>query len=342
MPGTLTAVPGESAQAQVRLLHYRDGQVDAQDITDLSGLKDQVNADGVSWIQVIGLGDLQTLHALGEQFNLHALAMEDVTHLGQRPKVDAYENLLFIVLPYLTCHENQFRTTQISLFLGRNFVISFQPQGPDILEPVRRRIVQGQGHIRKRKADYLAYAIIDLAVDTAFPVLDSFGDRFNALEDEMIEDSNSKLLTEVYLLRRQLLRLWHLIWPQSEMFSRLLEDDQDLIGEEVRIYLRDSSDHAVQAMDVVQRYREMAAGLIDLHMVNTNNRLTDVMRVLTVIATLFTPPTFVASLYGMNFDRSSPWNMPELGWEYGYLMVWGIVISMITGMLIYFRRKRWL
>ncbi|MEO5574213.1 MAG: magnesium/cobalt transporter CorA [Gammaproteobacteria bacterium] len=345
-PGTLEAPSGEGANTAIHLLEYRGEQINVLTIQDLPQLAREL-ADGqphaaVAWVHVIGLGDITVLQGLADLLKLHPLAMEDVTHLGQRPKVESYDDIVFAILQYPSLVQREIKLAQIALFVGKNFVISFQPSGPDLLTPLRTRILATHARIRERNADYLAYAIIDLIVDSTFPVLEEMGEQLDALEDEIINRPNGKIINTIYQMRRQLLGLRRVLWPQREVLGRLIHEDQDLFCAEVKIYLRDSSDHAVEAMDVVESYREMAASMLDVHLSNTTNRLTDVMRVLTVIATLFTPPTFIASLYGMNFDRSSPWNMPELGWRFGYLFVWGIIIVMIAGMLIFFRRKRWL
>lgn len=345
-PGTLQAMPGEGEHTDIYLLEYRGEQVNVVEFCDLPQLAQQL-ADGqpasaVAWVHVIGLGDLKALRGLADLFKLHPLAMEDVTHFGQRPKVESYGEVEFVVLQHLAVSDHELKVAQVSLFVGKDFVLTFQPGGPDLLEPLRRRICTTHGRIRERNADYLAYTIIDLIVDTAFPALEAVGERLDALEDEITQRPTPDIMAAIYRLQRQLLALRRVLWPQRELLSRLMHDDQGLVSEEIRVYLRDSSDHAVQAMDVVEGYREMAASLLDVHLSNASNRLTEVMRILTVIATLFTPPTFIASIYGMNFDRASPWNMPELGWRYGYLMVWSVVITMIVGMLVYFRRKKWL
>jgi len=344
-PGTLKAVQGEDERTEIHLLEYRGEQTNTRVITDLAQLAKEL-ADGqpqgaVAWVHVIGLGNLAILQGLAELFKLHPLAMEDVTHLGQRPKVESYDDTVFAVLQHQSFSNGAIKAAQISLFSGKNYVVSFQPSGADIFEPLRTRIVTTHSRIRERNADYLAYALIDLVVDAAFPVLEAIGDQLEGVEDEILNRPGTQTMRDIYRLRRRLLELRRVLWPQREVIARLLHEDQNLISPDVSVYLRDTLDHAVQAMDVVENYREMAASLLDVHLSNINNRLTDVMRVLTVIATLFTPPIFVTSIYGMNFDRSSPWNMPELGWQYGYLMVWGIIIVMIIGMLVYFRRKRW-
>lgn len=342
-PGTLKAVQGEDARTQIHLLEYRGDQINALEVNDLAELAREL-ADGqpegaVAWVHVIGLGNLQTLIGLADIFKLHPLAMEDVTNLGQRPKIETYGDIVFVILQHLSLAQEDIQSTQLSLFIGKNFVLSFQPSGEDIFAPLRTRIATMHGRIRERDADYLGHALIDLVVDAAFPVLEILGDQLDSLEDEIIQRPHTQITTTLYKLRRRLLSLRRVLWPQREVITRLMHED--LIDTGVKLYLRDTLDHSVQAMDVVESYREMAASLLDVHLSNTNVRLTEVMRVLTVIATLFTPPIFVTSIYGMNFDRGSPWNMPELGWQYGYLMVWGIIIATIVGMLVYFRRKHW-
>lgn len=345
-PGTLVTAAGEDSQTRIHLLEYRGACINDLEIADISQLAKEL-ADGrpearVAWVHVIGLGNLAILQGLADLFKLHPLAMEDVVNLGQRPKVEDYDDMVFVVLQHLSTVRKALKATQISLFLGKDFVLSFQPGGPDLLASLRSRICTTQARIRIRDADYLAYTIIDLIVDTAFPVIETVGEQLETLENEITQDPNAQIMTAIYKLQRQLLTLRRVLWPQREALTRLLHNEEGLLCAEVEVYLRDSSDHAVQALDIVEHHREMAASLLNVHLSNATNRLTNVMRVLTVIATLFTPPTFIASIYGMNFDRSSPWNMPELGWQYGYLMVWGIVIAMVVGMLVYFRRKRWL
>lgn len=341
-PGTLHPARGEGERVRVLLTRYRDAKPETQEFADVRELAAAMRGAELSWVHVIGLGDIKALERLGELFELHPLALEDVTRLGQRPKVETYADQLFVILQHMEYAQEQTRFTQFALFLRKNCVITFQPSRSDLLEPLRRRMPNGTGGAPLFSADYLAYSIIDLIIDSAFPALEAFGNRMEALEDEILRNPNRQVMARIHGVRRQLVHLRRILWPQRDVIVRLMRNEQDLISPDVIVYLRDSSDHAVQAMDVVESYREMAASLLDVHLSNTNVRLTEVMRVLTVIATLFTPPIFVTSIYGMNFDRSHPLNMPELGWEYGYLMVWGIIISIIIGMLLYFRRKRWM
>jgi magnesium transporter len=207
---------------------------------------------------------------------------------------------------------------------------------------VRERVIQGSGHIRERGADYLAYAIMDLLIDSAFPLLEKLGEKLAALEDRIVRRPGaSENIRNIHQMRRDLLRLQRVFWPQRDLFARLLRECEDRFEPSTRTYLRDLHDHAVQVLDIVESYREMAASLLDLHFSGLSVRLNDIMRVLAVISTLFMPLTFVVGIYGMNFDRSSPWNMPELGWEYGYPVLWGLMLAMVAGMILFFRRKGW-
>ena len=231
---------------------------------------------------------------------------------------------------------------QVALFLSKNLVITFQANGPDILSPVRERVIHGSGHIRERGADYLAYAIMDLLVDSAFPLLEKLGERLAALEDRIVNRPGAREnIRNIHQLRRDLLRLQRVFWPQRDLFARLLRECEDWFEPSTRTYLRDLHDHAVQLLDIVEGYREMAASLLDLHFSGLSARLNDIMRVLAIISTLFMPLTFIVGVYGMNFDRGSPWNMPELGWEYGYPVLWGLMLAMVAGMILFFRRKGW-
>jgi magnesium transporter len=343
-PGTLPSTPPESGPSRVFVLSYDHADVQNREITDLNDLEKLASQPigRATWVHVIGLGDMNTIRRLGEMFNLHPLALEDVVHRGQRPKVEDYPQHAFAVFQYPAMPADRVTMQQVALFLSKNLVITFQANGPDILSPVRERVIHGSGHIRERGADYLAYAIMDLLVDSAFPLLEKLGERLAALEDRIVSRPGAgENIRNIHQMRRDLLRLQRVFWPQRDLFARLLRECEDWFEPATRTYLRDLHDHAVQVLDIVESYREMAASLLDLHFSGLSVRLNDIMRVLAVISTLFMPLTFVVGLYGMNFDRSSPWNMPELGWEYGYPVLWGLMLAMVAGMILFFRRKGW-
>jgi magnesium transporter len=227
--------------------------------------------------------------------------------------------------------------------LGENFVLTFQEGGGDCFDPVRKRLRRKRGRIRDVGADYLAYALLDAVIDGFYPVLEDCGERLGVLEDEIIGAPSGAAVTDVHDLKHDLLTLRRAIWPQREMINTLLRDESELVSAATRIYLRDCYDHAVQLMDIVETYREIASALVDVYLSSVSARLNEIMKVLTIIATIFIPLSFIASVYGMNFDRNaSPLNMPELGWRYGYVFSLALMLAIALGLLYYFRRRGWL
>jgi len=273
---------------------------------------------------------------------LHPLSLEDVLNTGQRPKFEDYEEYDFVIMKELRLEES-IQAEQISLFFGKGWIITLQEAPGDPFEPVRERLRKGKGRIRKAGADYLAYALIDALVDSAFPILEKLGDRIEMLERDVVGHPTRSTVREIYSVRRELLYLRRTAWPQRDLIHMLNRDESLLIAPETRIYLRDCYDHSVQILDLIETYRELAAGMLDVYLSSNSNRLNEVMKVLTVIATIFIPLTFITSLYGMNFNtRISRWNMPELDWRYGYPIVLGLMAAIVAGLLVYFRRKKWL
>ncbi len=341
-PGTLTAAEGESGPARIFLTSYTPGRLETREVADAEALRGLAAGEGVHWVQVIGLGDVSTIGRIGDVFGLHPLALEDVVHLGQRPKVEDYENVVFATCQILEAETGSVGKFQVSLFLGPGFVVTFQESGEDRLAPIRSRLEVPQGRLRNRGPGYLAYAILDRVVDSAFPALESIGERLEDLDDRILERPDRESMERLQEIRKDLLRLRQVLWPQREVLARLARDEHDLLGNDTRLYLRDCHDHAVQALEVSENYREMASGLLDIYLSSLSNRLGDVMRVLTIISTVFIPLGFLAGVYGMNFDTGGGWNMPELGWKYGYLAFWACCIAAASGMLYLFRRKGWL
>jgi magnesium transporter len=290
----------------------------------------------------VGLGDVGLIERLGRMLELHSLALEDVLTLGQRPKTEDYENTVFCIVQHLAYGPAGLASTQVSLFLGDDYVLTFQPAGPDLLAPVRDRISKGRTRLRQKGACYLAYALIDLVVDAAFPALEALGARLDVIEEGILESPDRGDIENLQRARRELLVLRQVLWPQREVVGRLSREDHDLLPDDVRIYFRDCYDHAVQALEVSENFREMASGLLDIYLTSLSHRLNDVIKVLTIISTVFMPLSFLAGVYGMNFDTSHPLNMPELGWRYGYLMFWAVAVGGISVMLLMFRRRGWL
>ena len=344
-PGTLASCeePPDGAFT-IRLIDYTANDYVEKELTTAEACQSYLNKESVTWIHLQGSMGASTLKNLGDVFKLHPLALEDVLNKGQRPKVEEYETQLFLVLsmPYL--YDGVPVIAQVSLFLGDSYVISFFSDEYDPFNPLRHRLQKKGGRIRQQPADYLLYCIVDLVIDQGYPVLECFGEEIEAIEESVLDaSSDNPTLTDVHHLRRELLFLRRNLWPQREVVSDLLKGESSLIKEDTLVYLRDCYDHVTQILELIENYREMAANLIELYLSSANHRLSETMRVLTIIATIFIPLTFVVGLYGMNFSHpQSPWAMPELHWYYGYPMLWGVMIIMVICMLIYFKRKNWL
>jgi magnesium transporter len=297
----------------------------------------------VLWVHVEGLGDARVIARLGSLFDLHQLALEDVLHTHQRPKVELYAESVFVVGRPLTLND-RLESEQMSLFLGRQFVVSFQERrgvGPD--DPVRERIRQGAGRIRSEGADFLAYALMDAVIDGFFPILERYGERLDALEEGLLVRPDPALVGRIHEAKRDLLAARRSVWPLRDALSALYREPSAFIGDEVRVYLRDCHDHVIQIIDVVETYREVALGMTDLYLSSLSNRMNEIMKVLTIISTLFIPLSFIASLYGMNFDtEASALNMPELGWPWGYPFALGLMGLTALALLAFFRWKGWM
>ena len=292
-----------------------------------------------SWINVDGVHEVEQIQQICAGFGLHPLVIEDVVHTGQRPKVEEYESNLFIVLRMLrwSAETDQIDDEQVSVILGPSWVLSFQEREGDVFDPVRERLVSNRGRIRKYGPDYLAYALIDAVVDHYFSILETLGDRIESLGEEMTENPKREDLQAIRHLKRELLFMRKSVWPLREVLGSIHRDESELVQESTRPYLRDVYDHTIQIIDTVETFRDMVSGLMDLYLSSISNRMNEVMKVLTIIATIFIPLSFVAGLYGMNFAF-----MPELQWRFGYFAILGVMFTIGVGMLLYFRRRKWL
>lgn len=299
----------------------------------------------VSWINIDGIHDTDLIEKVGKQFGLHPLLLEDIVNTGQRPKMEDFDEHLFIVLKMFYYHEkrDEVISEQISLILGKTYVISFQEEAGDVFDPIRDRIRKCKGRIRKMGADYLAYALLDAVVDNYFGVLERFGEKIERIEENLVVDPNPEKLHAIHSLKREMVLLRKSVWPLRELVSGLERSESPLITESTGIYLRDVYDHTIQVIDTIETFRDMLSGMVDLYMSSISNKMNQVMQVLTIIATIFIPLTFIAGVYGMNFDpATSPFNLPELGWYWGYPMVWVVMIVVAILMIIYFKKKNWL
>jgi magnesium transporter len=288
---------------------------------------------------VTGLADVSIIEAIGDAFDLHDLTLEDVINVYQRPKFEAYEDHAFIVMRMPTPDN---RTEQVSLFLGKGYVLTFQERPGDCFDPVRERIRRAAGRIRGQGAGYLAYALIDAVIDGYFPMIEAIGEDVEELEDDVIGRPAPEQVDRLHHIKRELLMVRRAIWPTRDMVNALIRDGSRHVDESTRIYLRDCYDHTIQLMDIIETYREITSGLLDVYLSSLSTRMNEVMKLLTIIATIFIPLGFVAGLYGMNFDRGSPWNMPELGWRYGYFFALGVMAAIALGLLFWFWRRGWI
>jgi magnesium transporter len=291
---------------------------------------------------VDGLGNTNTIKQIGELFGFHPLALEDVINVHQRAKVEPYGEHLFIVTRLVALTAEHLESEQISIFLGKDFVVTFQQHTGDCFDPVRERIRTSRGRIREAGADYLAYALIDAVIDSYFPVVEQFADHLDDLEEEVAVGQSPTVTGRIHGVRNDLLLLRRSIRPHRDALNELVRDQHPLIAEETRVFLRDCYDHAVQLIDLLEVYREMCADLRDYYLSLVSNRMNDVMKVLTIIATIFIPLSFVAGLYGMNFNTALPGNMPELNLPYGYVAAVSVMALIAFGMLVYFWRRGWI
>lgn len=295
---------------------------------------------GGLWIDIVGLADTGLIETVCARLGLHMLSVADIFSTGQRPKTEIYENYVHVVLRQ-PLGMNPYTDEQLTLILGNGFVLTVQERPGDSFEPVSQRLITGGPRIRS-SAGYLAYALMDALVDAYFPMLEAYGERTEELDDRILEGAGDGVIGDVHSLRRELLALRHTLWPQREAVSALMRHDVPYVSDELSTYLRDVADHSFQLMDMLEIYREVAQGLVDLHLSMMSNRMNEIMKVLTIIATIFIPITFIAGLYGMNFSADSAWNMPELKWKYGYFFALGLMLCSTAIMLFTFWRHGWL
>lgn len=341
MPGTLNRTDSSNfslISVEYNSQHY----IEETELSD-SSMVSQLHDPSVKWIHVQGTPPLDVLQQIADKFNLHRLHLEDILNVGQRPKINTLGEQIFIILNLASFEKTQVSVSQLCVFLGDQFVVSFSPEGLNPFDKIYERLRKSLGKIRNRGADYLFYALIDTVIDHGFPLLEEYSEQIEDIEEQLIDQPDADLLQQIHRIRRELLLLHRRLWPHNEIIRELLHIGGDnSINSETQVYLRDCYDHSIFILDLLETYREMVASMLDVYLSSVSRRLNEVMRVLTVIATLFIPPTFVVGVYGMNFDRNaSVFNMPELGWGYGYLFVWGVILFLVCGMLVYFRRKKW-
>jgi magnesium transporter len=339
-PGTLVYVGEKKVEkVKINIFDYDETQVtekEAATIEECFPFKDQPT---VTWINIDGLHEVDIIEKLGNHFGLHPLLLEDILNTEQRPKIEESENYIFFVLKMIRIGEDdqQFITEQVSVVLGSNFVISLQEREGDVFEPVRERIRKSKWRIRKLGSDYLAYALLDAIVDNYFVVLEKIGEQIEETEQQLTENPTPQVLGHIRDLKKDMIYLRKSIWPLRELISGFERIESSLVQESTGVYLRDVYDHTIQIIDTIESYRDTISGMLDIYLSSISNRMNEVMKVLTIFASIFIPLTFVAGIYGMNFK-----NMPELEWHWGYFGILGVMAAIIIALLIYFKRKRWL
>ena len=325
--------------AKITITRYNENEIVERHFDSFAECQLVGDPGEVTWINVSGISKVTDLEKVGECFKIHPLVLEDILEVGQRPKVEDYDNYLYIVLnSILPVPEGEkLMAEEISLVLGPHYLLSFFAGDGDLYAPIRERLLQAKGRIRKLGADYLAYSLIDLVVDNYFVELEKFGDQMESLEDEVVANPSPQTLHDVHRFKNDMIMLRKSLWPLREVIARLERRESPLISENLGNYFRDVYDHTIIAIDTVETYRDILSGMLDIYLSSMSNRLNSIMKVLTIIATIFMPLTFITSLYGMNFKH-----MPELEWRYGYYVVIGVVVTIAVTMLSYFRKKSWI
>jgi len=339
-PGTLVHIGEQKAEeTRITIIDYDETHFQEEEIETVEDCFPFKDKPTVTWINVDGIHQVEVLELLGNCFGLHPLVLEDILNTDQRPKMEDFGDYIFVVLKTFSYNDqsDEVEPEQISLILGPSFVLSFQERAGDVFDPIGGRIRSNKGRIRRMGADYLAYSLLDSIVDHYFIVLEQVGEEVEFLEEELVTNPTPETLQTIHNLKRDMIFLRKSVWPLREVIGALERGESPLVQESTGIYLRDVYDHTIQVIDTIETFRDMISGMLDIYLSSVSNRMNEVMKVLTIIATIFIPLTLIAGLYGMNFKY-----MPELEWRWGYPMVWLVMLVIGILMLVYFRRKKWL
>lgn len=328
-----------SKQLFIEAFDYNGEHCIDKELNNVEAVFEFKNSDSVSWINLNGLNHVSEIEKLGDHFNLHPLVLEDIVSISQRPKIDEYDDYLFIVLKMLYHDENEtLISEQVSFILGKNYVLTFQEAGGDVFDSVREHIRQGKGKVRTMQADYLLYILMDAIVDNYFSIIENLSDKIEDYENRIFSGQVDKTINkDIQDLKREVLKVRRAIYPLREVISRIEKHESTLILKKTKTYYRDIYDHLIQVSENIDIYREMIWSLMDMYITTINTRTNEVMKVLTIMASIFIPLTFIVGVYGMNFDY-----MPELHYKYSYVIIWVVMIVLVIGMLYYFKRKKWL
>lgn len=338
-PGTLFYTGDETdSKVKITLIEFNENEFFEREFFDLSECAVHIKDNMTKWINVEGVHDTELIEKMGKMYDIHPLTLEDIVHVDQRPKFEEYDNYLLAILKMIL-YEGVVHAEQLSLLLMQNnTVISFQePQGGDAFDVIRTRLRQGKGRVRKLKADYLFYALMDAVVDYYFNTVERIGDKIEVIEEEIINEPRRQSLIELYNLKREVIYLRKQVWPLRDMIANLLRSETEFITENTQLFFRDLQDHSTRIIDTVETYRDLLSSIMDIYLSTNSNKMNEVMKVLTIMSSIFIPVTFIAGVYGMNFEF-----MPELKSPYGYAAVWVVMLSVMGGMVFYFKKKRWI
>ncbi len=337
-PGTLFYSGEERTdKIKITLIEYNDTEYFEEQYFDLADCLSHVKPNMIKWINVEGLHDTDLIEKLGKFYNIHPLTLEDIVHVDQRAKFEDFEHYVVAIMRMIN-YTTEVESEQLAIVLCENTVISFQePHGGDAFDIIRNRLRTCKGRVRKLGADYLAYALMDAVVDCYFTAIEKIGDRIEVIEEEIISDSDKKSILELYRLKREMIYLRKQVWPMRDLINNMIRSETILINASSDIYLRDLSDHVTRIIDTVETYRDLLSGIMDIYLSTNANKMNEVMKVLTIMSSIFIPITFMVGVYGMNFD-----NMPELKTQHGYYVLWGVMLTTVIGLLVYFKRRKWL
>ncbi len=340
VPGELVHVGEKKVdEVKVSVIDYDDKNFQEKIIANIEELLPFKDTPTVTWININGLHDVDFIEKIGNNFEMHPLTLEDIVNTGQRPKYEDFDQYIFVTLKILMFDEEkkEIISEQVSLVFGANFVISFQEIEGDVFNPIRERIRNAKGRIRKMGPDYLAYSLLDAVVDNYFSILEKFGEKIEGMEEDLVANPTPQTLQAIHDLKRDAIFLRKSVWPLREVAGGLDRSESILIKKETHIFLRDVYDHTIQVIDTIETFRDMVSGMLDIYLSSVSNRMNEVMKVLTIFAAIFIPLTFMAGVYGMNFEF-----MPELKWKWGYFALLGLMAVVGFGMLFHFRRKKWI
>ncbi|MGA1839010.1 MAG: magnesium/cobalt transporter CorA [bacterium] len=339
-PGSLIHISEKKVEkATITVMDYDEKDLSEKEAKSAEECFPFKETPGVTWINVDGLHDIELILKIGEHFDLHPLVLEDIVNTTQRPKYEDYGDYVYVVLKmlYFNGVRDEIKAEQVSVIIGKNFIISFQEEEGDVFNPVRERIRNSKGRIRKMGADYLAYALLDSIIDNYFIILERLGEMIEDMEEELVQEPSPATLQIIHKLKTETIFLRKSVWPLREVVNSLERKESTLIRETTIPFFRDLYDHTIQVIDSIETFRDLISGMLDIYLSSISNKMNNVMKVLTIIATIFIPLTFIAGIYGMNFKF-----MPELEWPWSYPFLWAVMIIIFVGMLFYFKRKNWI